>query len=257
MSEENDSVVGALISLAQSNEESKSVESKSQSKAIGEEEEGDGITFMPVHQKPPPSGFQAPDMVSSLMKAPSSNSEKLTLQSLSLKKDYSTNSDTSMFSASSEEPSDQPTPFRKELSTASESSGQTLSLKKDFSVSSNSSQPSTGRKSIPVPAEEIDPMSFLSPYRNYMPYCQCLRSSSFALGYPSPKPLYDIIRDPLIRDVDQYIAEVTFLLARCYRGNDFDDRLSEVKIGTTVPLYMKQCVEYIDNFPRIDEANVS
>jgi hypothetical protein len=104
--------------------------------------------------------------------------------------------------------------------------------------------------------EEIDLKWFISPYRN-QPYYQCIPTSSFALNYAPPRPLYDIIRDPLIRDVDSFIAETAFLLVSCYRGVDAEDRLSDMKIGSTVPLFMKLCIEYIDNFQRINERNVS
>jgi hypothetical protein len=107
-----------------------------------------------------------------------------------------------------------------------------------------------------APAEDIDMRSFISPYRN-QPYYQCIPTSSFALNYAPPKPLYDIICDPLIRDVDSFIAEIAFLLVSCYRDVDAEDRLSDMKIGITIPLYMKLCIEYLDNFQRINERNVS
>jgi hypothetical protein len=104
--------------------------------------------------------------------------------------------------------------------------------------------------------EEVDMASFMSPYRN-QPYYQSLTSSSFASGNAPTRPLYDIIRDPLIREVDSFIAEVAYLLAQCYRGVDAEDRLSDMQIGITIPFYMKLCIEYLDNFQRINDRNVS
>jgi hypothetical protein len=104
--------------------------------------------------------------------------------------------------------------------------------------------------------EEADLRSFISPYR-HQPYCQCIPASSFAQSNVSPKPLYDIIRDPSVREIDHYIAEVNYSLVHCYRGIDAEDRVADMKIGVTLPVYMKLCIEYIDNFRRVTDRNVS
>jgi hypothetical protein len=94
-------------------------------------------------------------------------------------------------------------------------------------------------------AEDLVLRSFMSPYRN-QPYYLCIPASSFAFGYAPPRSIYDIVRDPSIREIDHYIAEVTYSLMRCHSGVDAEDRVSDMKIGVTLPLFMKECIEYVD-----------
>jgi hypothetical protein len=134
---------------------------------------------------------------------------------------------------------------------ASKSKGSTASSNEyESAFSEPSNAPSTQ-----IGGLEENLKSFMSPYSN-KPYYEYIPNSSFASGNAPPRPLYDIFRDPLIRDADYFIAEVAYLLAKCCRNVEAEDRVIDKRIGKAIPLYMRLCIEYIDKFHRITDRDV-
>jgi hypothetical protein len=101
--------------------------------------------------------------------------------------------------------------------------------------------------------KESGMISFLSPYWNAS-YYHRFAALPFALDDGLPSSLFDIVRD-WPKNVDSFIKVLTHFLVLCFPGVDEKDRLSDMKIDITLPLYIKLCIEYIE-VQRITERNV-